>query len=217
MINVFQIYPGDIIINGSDGKDDILIPDQSGTQTMNHNENRILSIIEKAEGNLDKIVESLEKESGITDDLSLMRITWDGIPKPHLKELKFIHKSIKELDTILSGIRLGLADLEILKNLAISYFRKRQFAKAIICLDEYMETFPSDTEMLYVGGRIIRKSEHAKESVEFAERMRLRNPQHIKNIYNLKRIYKKLGNVERARKFEEEYKNMRNRLLEKVY
>jgi hypothetical protein len=72
------LMPGDIIIAGSDGRDDILINlPESMQKVMNEDENLFLRIAEEADGSLDEIVKRISLYGEITDDLSLIRIEYN--------------------------------------------------------------------------------------------------------------------------------------------
>ena len=68
------LYPQDILIIGSDGKDDIEISSNNLGRSINEDETLILNLIEESKGDLEKL-ETLIKEKGeLIDDLSLMKI-----------------------------------------------------------------------------------------------------------------------------------------------
>lgn len=70
-----QLKPGDVIIAGSDGRDDILIESPgSKTKVINEDETLFLTIVEEADGDLEKIEQKILKNGEQTDDLSLLRI-----------------------------------------------------------------------------------------------------------------------------------------------
>lgn len=72
-----NLKPGDVIIAGSDGRDDILInQSKSGQMVMNEDEYLFLRIVEGADADLDKIVKDISLCGEITDDLSLIRIEY---------------------------------------------------------------------------------------------------------------------------------------------
>lgn len=73
-IKVFKLKPNDIIMIGSDGKDDIRV--EGKIQNDPHN---ILKFIEKTEGNLNLLYEEIKKVGDIIDDISMLKIHY--IPK----------------------------------------------------------------------------------------------------------------------------------------
>lgn len=73
----FQLQPGDVIFCGSDGKDDLILnKGSSGTRIINENQRLFLKIIEMSEGQLDKIYSNLVNKGELSDDLSIVRISF---------------------------------------------------------------------------------------------------------------------------------------------
>lgn len=70
-----QLQSGDVLIVGSDGKDDILCIDSSGKWEVNSDEQVFLRIVEATQGNLQAIIKQIESLGQIIDDISLIRIT----------------------------------------------------------------------------------------------------------------------------------------------
>jgi HAMP domain-containing protein len=71
-----QILAGDVLLLGSDGRDDIRIKLSDGTSFINEDENLILSVVEDSKSDLRKIVSKLEEIGEITDDISLLKLTY---------------------------------------------------------------------------------------------------------------------------------------------
>lgn len=70
-----ELRAGDIIIAGSDGRDDLCTGNEAdGSRIINADESLFLRIVEKAQADLQAIQTELEKAGEITDDLSLIRI-----------------------------------------------------------------------------------------------------------------------------------------------
>lgn len=71
----FHLQPGDIIFVGSDGKDDLEI--RNGDEVhINEDENLFLSFIEKSNGNLQEIIEQIQKTGNLIDDISIIKIIY---------------------------------------------------------------------------------------------------------------------------------------------
>lgn len=75
-IRLFKLLDKDIIIMGSDGKDDLIIGyDEKGNfDIINNDENMILKCVQEADADLKKIYELLSKNGKFKDDLSLLKI-----------------------------------------------------------------------------------------------------------------------------------------------
>lgn len=67
----FHLQPNDILILGSDGREDIILND---TNDMNRSEEYILPIVEEAEGDLEKIYNLILQKGSLTDDISLLKV-----------------------------------------------------------------------------------------------------------------------------------------------
>jgi CheY-like chemotaxis protein len=74
-----QLIPGDIVILGSDGRDDVIIGNiPSGKPQINEDQNRFLTCVESGNGKLEEIVQWIQKDVALMDDLSLLKITYFG-------------------------------------------------------------------------------------------------------------------------------------------
>jgi serine phosphatase RsbU (regulator of sigma subunit) len=69
LVRRMQLNPGDTLVLGSDGRDDIEIAAQ-----IDSDETRFLDIVERSGGSLPAIVKMIDSYGRRTDDLSLMRI-----------------------------------------------------------------------------------------------------------------------------------------------
>lgn len=73
-VETIQLQQGDVIVIGSDGRDDIDITPKENYRTINEDETIFLKIVEKANSDLPKIIENILEVGNIIDDLSLLRI-----------------------------------------------------------------------------------------------------------------------------------------------
>ncbi|MEQ9366074.1 MAG: SpoIIE family protein phosphatase, partial [Leptospirales bacterium] len=74
-----RLRPGDVIVAGSDGRDDVLIPADDGGQgrVMNEDEFRFLNLVVERAGDLAAIGAALRQGDGeLTDDLSLLSLRY---------------------------------------------------------------------------------------------------------------------------------------------
>ena len=78
----FQLEPGDVLIVGSDGKDDLRLTDAQGENFIQHDETRFLSICESAGSDLERIAAEVARTGEITDDLSLIRVEFEAFVAP---------------------------------------------------------------------------------------------------------------------------------------
>jgi len=211
-IQTFQMRDGDIIINGSDGRDDILLPDiQTGEKSLNYDENVFLKVTKKAEGDLNKIYEELTRMGEFTDDLSLVRIEYNN---PNLAIQTMENQESSEIEIAFDKItqetleKLNLKleeyynestqNLHTLKYICIAYIRLKDYKTSIRLIQEYLEKIPSDTVMFYYLSYAYKKNRNFEESIDYGERVRIRNPYHLKNLINLVQSYASSGKLLRA-------------------
>ncbi|HMU83212.1 MAG TPA: SpoIIE family protein phosphatase [Leptospiraceae bacterium] len=75
----FQLQPGDVVLMGSDGRDDIDLTPDASTRTINEDEFLILKRVEESRADLNTILERLLATGELTDDLSFLRIEFKGV------------------------------------------------------------------------------------------------------------------------------------------
>ncbi|MCW7460827.1 SpoIIE family protein phosphatase [Leptospira limi] len=81
-VQSFQLLPGDQLILGSDGRDDIDLTPDEDVRTINEDETMVLRFVEEADGDIYE-VERLVKNSGdITDDISMLSVVFKSEKSP---------------------------------------------------------------------------------------------------------------------------------------
>jgi tetratricopeptide (TPR) repeat protein len=212
-IQTFQMKDGDVIVNGSDGRDDIIITDNiEHTKALNYDEKIFLSIVKKGNGKIDEIYKELKLTGEFTDDLSLLRIEFNSpnlvieameeqeMPDIEVTFDKISEETLHALDLQLNEYKSNSSkNLRVLKFIIVAYIRLKQFNKAIPLAIEYLDLIPSDTSMIYYLAYAYRKDKNFIDGIEQGERVRLRNPTHLKNLINLARSYASVGNLIRAK------------------
>lgn len=76
VVREIQLKPGDVIIAGSDGRDDLLLM-ESEEKNIYADEGQFLQRVQEADGHLEGILEGLIRTGKLTDDLSLLRIRFE--------------------------------------------------------------------------------------------------------------------------------------------
>ncbi|MEM7183122.1 MAG: PP2C family protein-serine/threonine phosphatase [Spirochaetota bacterium] len=74
LIQEIQLQVGDTFISASDGRDDILIAEESGKLAMNYDEELFLKHVEKGKGDIAEISNCIKAIGQLVDDLSLLSI-----------------------------------------------------------------------------------------------------------------------------------------------
>lgn len=95
VVDSMQLHDGDIIILGSDGRDDIGIASGVTDQRrINHDENIFLQHVESGQGKINEIYERVAASGEITDDFSLVRIEFQ---RPRKIEAETVLTGAREL------------------------------------------------------------------------------------------------------------------------
>ncbi|MDZ4727167.1 MAG: SpoIIE family protein phosphatase [Leptospira sp.] len=214
-IRTFQLEPGDVVIAGSDGRDDLLISlTDEGKRIINEDERLFLKVVERGRGDLEKIYEELHTIGSLTDDLSLLRVAFVEekekvrIEKEKLKDIQDLLTKAKEA-TVSSDLQEAISYLEeansleknipeIKKKFIQLYLKIKDYGKAKSMAKDYSAMKPMDTEIMYVTAFCARKVADLKTAIDFGERVRLRDPHHVKNLLNLGQTYLAEKNYVRA-------------------
>jgi tetratricopeptide (TPR) repeat protein len=176
-VAVTRLIPGDILIVGSDGRDDVIVgQDLQGKKIVNDDESRFLRIVERSEGNLEKIVENLLNEAEVRDDLSLLRVIYigDDSAQPEI-------------------------EISDHKQLAIQYKENKDYNKAAFHMKRLADLQPWREDYLYQTSYFMKKAGLLDEAILFGESLRIRNPVQTKNNINLADLYRMVGKDHRAR------------------
>lgn len=209
-VDTFQLKKGDILICGSDGRDDVMI-EEDGVKVLNQDEKRFLWIVQESGASLEKIYESLVTHSQLTDDLSLVKVSILNnnldIPEALLDELISRTYTIKahthtpkieEIENELKAANKAVK-LDLLKLYGITYFYHGNYQVAIRFLKEYTDTIPGDTEVIYYLSCSYKFNLDYENAIETGERVRIRKPTNVKNLVNLAECYLIIGNITRAK------------------
>ncbi|TGK42428.1 SpoIIE family protein phosphatase [Leptospira andrefontaineae] len=171
-VGVFRMRNGDSIFFGSDGRDDLLIGKNSdGSRIINEDENEFLKRVREGEGSLKKIYDSVISFGELTDDFSLLSVSYDS----------------ESIDS----------DSSLRRN-AIQAYKRKDYSRASDAVSEYLENSPEDTDALLLACIFFRKDGSISKAIEFGERYRLRKPFDHSGKLALAKAYKKGGNEERA-------------------
>lgn len=221
-IRIFPLETGDVLFIGSDGKDDLVLEESlDGNRLINEDETKFLEVVEKSKGDLNSIVENLLEVGTFSDDLTLLRLEWLGSFKrvskddlSHLNSDDFLYSKIKSLldlgkaEEAFQTIETILSNESLLDDVRINLIREKsrislllkKFDVAVDSLESIFPYFVTDNEILLQLSFAYRKSKNMKKAIELGERLRARDPKHIRNLINLVECYRLIGNKERAKK-----------------
>lgn len=172
-IRILELKPGDVLICGSDGRDDIMMQTPDGMQKMNEQEELILETVKEADGNLEKIYDITHHRGEITDDFSLLKIKYYGDTMPEAERLAKRSESGR-------------------------HYRAKNYARAIAEGEKYFTGRPADTEFMRFLSRCHRLAGNYEIAIDLCERLRLRLPEDTRNLINLAGLHLLAGDPARA-------------------
>lgn len=210
-VDTFQLRPRDVLIVGSDGRDDLLIGagNEKG-RIINEDENIFRVLAEKTGGDLRELFDQMSAAGEFTDDLSLIRVAANFKPE-----------------------RISPADGEIIAQATAAYRRKdfsealrfagmiwhtgeRTAAKArilyrtgnfVAAISEALlalEADPLKDDLVYMLVRAYKNLRKYSEALIWSERYRLRRPSHTGNLLHLAHLSSLLHHERDARQYAEE-------------
>lgn len=83
-VQTFQLLPGDQLILGSDGRDDIDLTPDEDVRTINEDETMVLRFVEQSDGDIYEVEKLVKKTGDITDDISMMSVIFKSDKSPIL-------------------------------------------------------------------------------------------------------------------------------------
>ncbi len=220
-VKTFQLQPGDVLLVGSDGRDDLLLGTApTGERIINEDEFVFLRVVEEGEGRLASMRDRLIALGGLTDDLSLIRVAYrpeEGVrnePRERENALNELwerarsyaeEKHYDEAAQVLNeALQLEPRSMRTIRMLVRMYVEQREYDRAISHIQNYVFLRPRDTDMIYLASLVSKKLRRLGDAVEFGERVRLRSPDFVRNQLNLAEVYFALGNKDRAKKMVQE-------------
>ncbi|WP_081605050.1 SpoIIE family protein phosphatase [Leptospira alstonii] len=87
VIKNFQMFPGDTIVIGSDGRDDLLIGNEEN-RIINEDQNQFLKRVEEGCADLREVYDRILKFGALLDDFSLLKITYH--PKRSETDIRYL-------------------------------------------------------------------------------------------------------------------------------
>ena len=213
-IKTFKMTKDDIIIIGSDGRDDFLIMDGKGNSSLNEDEKFFLSLVEESNGDIDKIHQLILSMGELTDDLSLLSIAYVNSPdrddELFPEQITACLKSIREhessgntekaIDRCGEALAQYKSSTRLLKKKNSLLVNTKQYEAALPGLESYHELNPEDTKTLYLLSYVLWKNRMMKKAAESAERLMLREPENVTYLLHFARVSLSMKNFIEADK-----------------
>ncbi len=203
-IKVFKLKPDDILIIGSDGKDDI----RTQGKIQNDPEN-ILKLVEKTKGDIQLLFDEIKKSGEIIDDVSLLKLHYlpevfkDVHKKNEIKNLltnlkrQYNQNQIDEKEVIEfceKHLNFPFCNIFLIKH----YIKLKDYEKIEIYTKKYLEIDSSNNNILYLLFYSLHKQKKFYEAIEYGERCYIRTPNHSILLIQLADCYFKTNNFSRG-------------------
>ena len=205
-VSTFILEHEDIIIIGSDGKDELIMKDKNENPYYNLDENLFLKIVEQSSGDVDKMILNLDSTGIVRDDLSIITFKYtnfdfgkeiDKFFQDSSNNYKFkIYKDSPDILFLEDVYKVFPESSYLNKYLGFYYYRFRKFEKATNYFRIYNSLYSDSIDLLYIETVLNKKLGNFLDAKIPAEKIFLRNPEHKKNLINLLHIYNELGEFE---------------------
>lgn len=220
-VRKFQLYPGDIIVLASDGRDDLLLPNSEGKRIINEDENVFLEVVENANGDIYKMEENIRQIGEIIDDLSILRIGFQevGVPtepdrqldredSPDKVTIQNLYKEGKELykngevqkaiGVLLDAYTTDSSNQRLNKLLGLMSFKEKDYPLAVKVLSQYLTYDPDTAELWHYLSIAEKRLGHLAQSLEAAIMVNRLQPMNVQNLVHLSDLNRILGKREEA-------------------
>ncbi|XDD47936.1 SpoIIE family protein phosphatase [Leptospira sp. WS39.C2] len=219
-IETCWIRPGDTIILGSDGRDDLEIGlDASQTRVINFDHTSILKHVEETRGEITELGKKLQTIGELTDDLSFLSIRYQPIEirqttldAPIMEQTIQLLKENKDLEAlqIIEGEKNQNIENPIVWKLLYQVYRKLgQNSLAAKAAETFTILHPSALQMIWNGVIQYAKAGMIEESIDMAERIYSRKPDVLPVLKVLIKLYKKSKRPERAAEYVSVYQKLK--------
>ncbi|MBE8399178.1 SpoIIE family protein phosphatase [Leptospira borgpetersenii] len=220
----FELKKGDVLILGSDGRDDIDLTSEDTVRTINEDENLFLLNVENGKGNLEDIETEICKHGELTDDLSLLKVEFQAeAKKDELDEMftsgdridvalnpdviyedaKQLYKNGKidqALELLKAGYTNDTANQKINKLLGLLSFKGKDYTTAIEVLNNYLKTDPGLHEYWFYLSIANKKVGKYEQALEASLKLNDIQPDNLSNLVNLSDIYRLMDQFDLAEK-----------------
>ncbi|MGJ4753809.1 SpoIIE family protein phosphatase [Leptospira kmetyi] len=211
-VKEFQMENGDVLILGSDGRDDILLGMDGDSRILNEDETAFLKRVEEADADLKEIHVRISEHGELTDDFTLLKISYIPVLENgnsygedyFRKELKSAKEFLrtneysKAIAVLENAQKLRIADEESLWLLGKSYLKEKQFVRAENCFKRLLFIKPEQSEYLYYLSYCAKINKNYAEAVAIGEKLFSMEPDHIRNLVNLADLYRMLKDFKLA-------------------
>lgn len=201
VIELYALRPGESLIFGSDGRDDVRL---NGGDEVNHDDHFFLSLVEAAGGILENIYELTGRTGTIIDDYSLLSITSPvkarRRPSAVVRELLAYYRHTRDAAALDRVLATEPANAEALALAANYYLKCGRISEGVICLERYLNVRPLELRAIHSLVWLYCVQKNFEAAADIAERITYREvpatgrKNRNKILTLLATIYRKTGN-----------------------
>ncbi len=205
-----RLLPGDVLVIGSDGRDDLGMPTATGRR-INEDEGLFVRLVQQTGAQINPLVSAIREAGEVTDDLSLIRVAYRPgemaapwiLDESHREGLRQATQFIKdgrvtEALAILEGDLASLSAPPVRRLVIRALGKAGRYQEAASLAESYLADHPEDSETLLLAAYCHRRAGHLAESIDAGERLRLREPGNVQNLRQLVAAHQAAGNEGRA-------------------
>lgn len=212
-VKKFQMFPGDTIVIGSDGRDDLLIGNAED-RIINEDQNQFLKRVEEGAADLREVYDRILKFGALVDDFTLLKITYhpEKIGSPIVRKNSDSYEDILKkgnsylqnnrvsegLDLLEQALEINRKGENVLKILGRFYLKEKDYAKSVGYWETLMGINPESADYLYHSSLCYKMLKFYQKAAEIGEKAFVRDPEYVRNLINLADIYKILNIQDRA-------------------
>lgn len=206
-VQTFQMEPQDIIIIGSDGRDDIVISnDGHGNRQINEDENLFLKKVEQGDADLKRVTELLLKEGELSDDYTLLKINYTAKHFSNItQEYQKLFEQAEQLsadqgEKIKELYKKALKyneNADVLRKLSEMCFKEKSWIEFIHFAERLVKIRPSESLYYYRLSYAFLQVEDYHQAADYGESLKLREPENVENLMNLIEVYRRMNRMER--------------------
>lgn len=195
-VKEYRLKPGDVMLMGSDGKDDIKLGmSEEGHRIINEDETLFLKYVEKANGDINEIAGYVENTGELTDDFTMLRIGYrESVRARKDIDLSSQDESIDEpLD---EAQTVDTNDLKQVLAKAVEYYKDKNFAVVKQILIDVYNNNPdakNKVEVLNLLGSTSFKLQQYQEAIKYWQEAKVVDPQNTTLDHNIDVARKRMG------------------------
>ncbi|HRP69336.1 MAG TPA: SpoIIE family protein phosphatase [Turneriella sp.] len=197
-VDTFMFQEGDVIILGSDGRDDVIVGyDEHKQPVINQDDDNFLTIVRMEAGDLTRIYQRLKKTSEIVDDISLVRVEYQSLTIQHNNEAVSAqwheyHRTVKSTEKLIilrEILHLDPNDTKAWRALLYLHLKAENLIDAASVSETLVQLTPQRDTLLFVAALLSYRIGDYAKALHYADRLTLRNWHNENYLVLLGKIY----------------------------